>query len=381
MNEELLSVVVELIPPLLHQTVDFFAMLVDEELEEEEVMERVPRVPRRDGFLRDKLTLSPEAFKETFRMSPHTFIKLANLVAYVHHPSSSVSGDVALASAVNFLAHSGKFRQTRDMYGIGHSYLHTEIHSALDSLIDVLSASVSLPQDLEQAKVMWMKDPKFLSLKGCIGAVDGTHIKYINPEGTSERWRCRKGFFSTNTMIVCDANMRIMKCVAGFEGSAHDQRVLSFSNFLNELPGDCFLLADAGYSMVPDRVLVPYRNCRYHLSEFGGRGRPNTKEELFNLRHSSLRTTVERCIGRLKGKWRILSTGVCANPANMQRIIYSCVCLHNFLLNEADVFYLQPHEDLPDDIEVENPVVGIPWASRHAWRECIANEMWEGYDH
>jgi hypothetical protein len=70
MNEHLLSDVFELIPPLLQQSVDFFAVLVDEELEEEEeVMERLPRIPRREGFLKDKLSLSPEAFKDTFRMS------------------------------------------------------------------------------------------------------------------------------------------------------------------------------------------------------------------------------------------------------------------------------------------------------------------------
>jgi hypothetical protein len=45
---------------------------------------------------------------------------------------------------------------------------------------------------------------------------------------------------------------------------------------------------------------------RYHLSKFGSRNRPSNARELYNLRHSSLRVTVERAIGALKNRFRIL---------------------------------------------------------------------------
>ncbi|CAN1140399.1 hypothetical protein LINPERPRIM_LOCUS24812, partial [Linum perenne] len=53
--------------------------------------------------------------------------------------------------------------------------------------------------------------------------------------------------------------------------------------------------------------LAPYRGQRYHLQEWGiGRSRPRTTEELFNMRHSSARNTIERAFGILKMRWAIL---------------------------------------------------------------------------
>ncbi len=41
--------------------------------------------------------------------------------------------------------------------------------------------------------------------------------------------------------------------------------------------------------------LTPYRGVRYHLKEWGrANERPQNKEELFNLRHSSRRNVIER---------------------------------------------------------------------------------------
>jgi hypothetical protein len=65
-----------------------------------------------------------------------------------------------------------------------------------------------------------------------------------------------------------------------------------------------FYLVDAGYAVRP-RFLPPYRATRYHLSEYGGRN-PQNPKELFNLRHSSLRVTIERAFGALKNIFKIL---------------------------------------------------------------------------
>ena len=108
-------------------------------------------------------------------------------------------------------------------------------------------------------------------------------------------------------------------------------------------------LFDAGMGLVQERVLVPYRTTRYHLQvscvhqgqgvrcltiwqEFGT-DKPRTAKELFNLRHSSLRSRAVECaFGILKGKWRILSKGVDAHSVSHAcSIIMACFHLHNFV--------------------------------------------------
>jgi len=66
-----------------------------------------------------------------------------------------------------------------------------------------------------------------------------------------------------------------------------------------------FYLVDVGYACRPE-FLSAYRGTRYPLNEYSGRHYPTNARELFNLRHSSLRVTVERAFGALKNRFRII---------------------------------------------------------------------------
>ena len=63
-----------------------------------------------------------------------------------------------------------------------------------------------------------------------------------------------------------------------------------------------FYLVDDGYAVRP-RFLPHYGGTRYHLKEYR---RLQNARELFNLRHSSLRITIERGFGASKNMFRIL---------------------------------------------------------------------------
>jgi hypothetical protein len=75
-----------------------------------------------------------------------------------------------------------------------------------------------------------------------------------------------------------------------------------------------FYLVDIGYACHPG-FLPPYRGTRYHLKEYGGRNYPTNARELFNLRHTSLRVTIERAFAALKNRFHILTT----NPFILSR--------------------------------------------------------------
>jgi hypothetical protein len=147
-------------------------------------------------------------------------------------------------------------------------------------------------------------------------------------------------------------------------------------------------LADAGYSLTGN-FLTPFRGVRYHLKEWSlGQNRPQNKEELFNLRHSSLRNVIERIFGVLKKRFPIL-TSMPPYSIEMQRdIIYCCFFLHNFIRahqHYCDSFDSENINCFADsDVEMsaqatkENVVNGDSNFGK-LLRERIATDMWESY--
>ena len=65
-------------------------------------------------------------------------------------------------------------------------------------------------------------------VQNCIGAIDGTHIP-CTPIGVQNptAYRNRKGFNSLNVMAACSFDMKFTYIFSGWEGSAHDARVLA----------------------------------------------------------------------------------------------------------------------------------------------------------
>ncbi|XP_073133851.1 uncharacterized protein [Henckelia pumila] len=121
-----------------------------------------------------------------------------------------------------------------------------------------------------------------------VGALDGTFIKLTVPAQDRSRHRSRKGDLCTNVLGACDANLKFLYVLPGWERSASDARVLrdamSRHNGLKVNINEYYLV-DAGYTNGPG-FLASFRATRYHLNEWRG-NTPRNYKELFNLRHSS----------------------------------------------------------------------------------------------
>lgn len=103
--------------------------------------------------------------------------------------------------------------------------------------------------------------------KDCIGTLDGTLIPAKIPMSEQTPFRSRKGEISQNVFAACDFGLLFCYVLAGWEGSAHDARVLQSAiggGF--DIPAGKYYLGDAGYALRPG-ILVPFRGVRYHLRE------------------------------------------------------------------------------------------------------------------
>lgn len=146
-----------------------------------------------------------------------------------------------------------------------------------------------------------------------------------------------------------------------------------------------YCLVDGGLPHT-NKLMAPYRGVRYHLKEYSMRGPQNSKE-LFNLRHASLRNTIERAFGVLKRRFPIIrsTTEPFYSCETQSAIFLACCILHNFLLDEDRDINLEdevmqeilngPQEqDRRNSTETDE---GNRMAEQ--LRNSIANEMWANY--
>ena len=135
-------------------------------------------------------------------------------------------------------------------------------------LIQLSSESIQPPNpSIVPAEILEKEGILYPYFQDAIGPLEGTHIpaKVLAQDVT--RFRNRKGEITQNVLGICTFSLSFAGLVPGWEGSAHDGRVLQWAlenGFY--IPEGKYFLADAGYAL-KRRILTPYRGVRYHLRE------------------------------------------------------------------------------------------------------------------
>ena len=86
--------------------------------------------------------------------------------------------------------------------------------------------------------------------------------------------------------------------------------------------------------------MSPYQSVRYHLKEFSDRPFEN-EQELLNLRHFSLRTTIEQGFRVLKKRFRVLDAEPFWSFETHVKVMLACCVIHNTLwgLNQMTILW------------------------------------------
>lgn len=101
---------------------------------------------------------------------------------------------------------------------------------------------------------------------------------------------------------------------------------------------------------------------------------------MFNRFLCSPRAVVENAFGVLKGRWRLLHSGISTETELVPHVIEAYVRLHNFLLDQGDGW-----EDLVDFREdgdgstAADAIEGDDYDLELQMREELADERWEVY--
>ncbi|XP_020252488.1 uncharacterized protein LOC109829844 [Asparagus officinalis] len=342
------------------------------------------------------------------RMRSGAFMKLAKLMRKKHllKDSMHITVEEQLSITLNILGHKSKNRTMRTQFIRSGETVSRYFNRVLQAISCIQGkymkqAPNEVPQEI-------LSNPSFYPFfKDCIGMIDGTHVDAMLPASLVVRFRGRK-CVTQNILAACTPNKLFTYVLAGWEGSANDYRILQEALFrlkpyglrvytCNKLDNENkYYLCDAGYTTQPG-FISPYRGVRYHLKEFMGRT-PQNRRELFNLRHSSLRSKIKATFGILKSRFKIL-TAKPHYPFPVQvDIVLACTVLHNYiatvdpddeLLNESFDF---EEEALAEEINEEANVMDFTQsqsvreqnASKDEWRsrrDQIALDMWTDYCH
>ncbi|KAG6488995.1 hypothetical protein ZIOFF_050253 [Zingiber officinale] len=345
-------------------------------------------------YIQEILDGHPQVCFDNFRMSKHVFVNFCSTLKEMNLLQDGKK--VTVEGVTMFLlivGHNTRHRICADRFQ--HSfYTSSKWFKRVLRAVCTLGTYIIRPYEHNGVHPHILNNPKWFSyFKNCLGAIDGIHVSAWTPSSIQTSFRGRKIIVTQNVMLACDFDMLFTFVYTGWEGTANDSRVFidALTRHENNFPkpcGDQFYLVDSGYPNMPG-FLAPYRGRRYHLRDYQGQGRPRGKEELFNYRHSTCRNIIERCIGVLKARFRILKD-MPNYPITRQRLILvACCAVHNFIrrhhamnnlfmeYSSDDMLMSGVEGDFNDQEPI--PIDSNQTAQMRNIRDEIASNMWNDY--
>ncbi|WVZ83542.1 hypothetical protein U9M48_030679 [Paspalum notatum var. saurae] len=315
------------------------------------------------------------------RMKRAPFFQLCNLLRARELLSDSINASVEeqVAMFLHVVGHNQRFKVIGLTFRRSVETISRYFHQVLYAVGELRNDIIVPPTTNVHPRILnshrWY--PYF---KDCIGAIDGTHVLARVPLKMQAAFRGRKHTTTQNVLAAVDFDLRFTFVLAGWEGSAHDALILADALERADgltVPQGKFYLVDADYACRPG-FLPPYQGTRYYLREFGS-NRPRDQRELFNLRHSSLRVTVERAFGALKNRFRILDNKPFHKYKTQVKLVLACYILHNWILRHGADECVPSEDSWAPNMNDEHAIHDVV-ADHNTWaqqRDLMASQMWQ----
>ena len=309
-----------------------------------------------------------DKFVEFYRVSKSVFGEILEKI-YPSILASSVAGDTIdpakkLALTLRYLATGDDFLTLAHLFGVGQSTVRVVISDVTKAISthQFFRSLVQFPSTEDEFFQISKGFFDMFQFPDCVGAVDDTHVKIQKPRVDPVSYFDYKKAYSVHLQAVCDSKTRVLFYHIGAPGRNNDGGVAEMSGFNDILRSG--RIPDR-YHIVGDPAFALHQNLlnRYpglHLQPW---------ESRYNWRQSRARMVVESLFGRLKGRWKVLLNPMpFRNLETINRIILTCVLLHNFLLTKDDMV-LHPRHHFQDD-EYRRLVAAIDAAKEEALKDA-----------
>ena len=230
-----------------------------------------------------------------------------------------------------YMASLDRYSSMADRFGMSESTACDAITNLLcfikDYLMDRLITWPSI-DEIREIKDMYMELKNF---EGIVGMIDGTHIAIHKPKERGIDYYNRKDYYSVVLQAVVREDMRFTDVYCGWPGKVHDARIFRQSPICEKGQALCqggHILGDSAYPNL-SWLLVPFRD----------NGNLTQAQRHYNLIHSSIRSTVERAFGLLKGRFtRLQHLDQRRDIEKVVTTVLSACVLHNICILNNDEF-------------------------------------------
>ena len=166
---------------------------------------------------------------ELMRLSRDAFVLLCNHFKEKNwlQSSRSISFEEKLAMFLTVIGHNERFRMVKRRFQHSTETIHRCFHEVLNAMMSFAREVINPTSSNAIANTSERHRKLKQIFPGAIGALDGTLVHAVVPVDQQTRYRGRgKGECFQNVLAICDFDMIFTFVWAGWEGIAHDSRVL-----------------------------------------------------------------------------------------------------------------------------------------------------------
>lgn len=243
-----------------------------------------------------------------------------------------------MSFAFRYLGSGCSMKELHYNYRLGHSTV-AKIIRRVCSVIWTKLHGECIPKFTHEG---WLRNAEMFleraNFPHCIGALDGKHVRIVQPDFSGSRYFNYKKFFSLVLFVVADANYRFNYIEVGSCGRESDSTIFENSKLYNLLENGRAELPDPQTLPGTADITMPFTfvgDEAFSLSDFVMR--PYTgkflsyNKRIFNYRLCRARRYVECTFGILTNKWRIFHRAMDVKIDLAIVIIKCCCVLHNFV--------------------------------------------------
>ncbi|CAK1587386.1 unnamed protein product [Parnassius mnemosyne] len=280
-------------------------------------------------------------FYKYFRLSTSSFDELLCKLEFSLRRSSlrciPITPVEKLAITLRFLATGCTFSDLSIAYRMGITTVANIVNEVCSAVWQNLRHEC-IPEPTTE---MWQRITEefelYANFPNCCGAIDGKHIRVINPAGGGSMFYNYKHFYSIVLLAMCDANYCFTYINIGSCGKNSDSTIFQESSLFRKLQNNTLRLPGVKH-LLGTNITLPHIivgdgafGISNHVMRPYVRSNMTHKKKVFNYRLSRARRYIESTFGIMSNKFRVFHTPMSVSFPVAKKLVQACCIFHNFI--------------------------------------------------